>query len=82
MIYYEMDILDNQCLLDYKPVDGPEEKAIARLGVTYGVLRRVGFSEDRVQECLRNITGIDLEEAYDWVRMILFFERSGFLYSI
>jgi len=44
-----------------------EDKAISRLGVTYGVLRRLGFSEARVEECLRAIQGLDLDEAYEWV---------------
>lgn len=49
-------------------MDVSEEKAVAKLGITYGVLRRLGFSEERVEECLRSIRGIELEEAYDWVR--------------
>src|ERR1700709_1251032 len=48
----------------------PPEKALSKLGVTYGALRRLGFSEERVEECLRTINGVDLEEAYDWVRPI------------
>ncbi|KAJ3571585.1 hypothetical protein NP233_g3653 [Leucocoprinus birnbaumii] len=47
-----------------------EDKALARLGVTYGVLRRLGFSEERVEECLRAISGVELEEAYDWLYTI------------
>ena len=38
-----------------------------RLAVTYGILRRLGFSEERVEECLRAIPGVDLDEAYEWV---------------
>ena len=41
---------------------------MVRLAVTYGVLRRLGFSEERVEECLRSINGVDLDEAFDWVR--------------
>lgn len=37
------------------------------MAITYGVLRRLGFSESRVEECLRSIQGVDLDEAYDWV---------------
>ena len=40
------------------------------MAITYGVLRRLGFSESRVEECLRSIGGIDLEEAYEWVRLL------------
>lgn len=50
-----------------KLLEEPEEKMVARLGITYGVLRRLGFSQDRVDECLRAIQGVDLEEAYEWV---------------
>ncbi|KAG5654782.1 hypothetical protein H0H81_003790 [Sphagnurus paluster] len=50
-----------------KTLEEPEDKAIARLGVTYGVLRRLGFSESRVEECLRAIQGVDLEDAYEWL---------------
>lgn len=53
----------------------PEEsidKALPRLGVTYGVLRRLGFSEDRVLECLSAIGlgGVELDVAYDWVSLM------------
>lgn len=44
-----------------------EEKAVVKLAVAYGVLRRLGFSEPRVEECLRSIRGIGLDEAYNWV---------------
>ncbi|KAF5377628.1 hypothetical protein D9615_005290 [Tricholomella constricta] len=50
-----------------KTLDESEDKAIARLGITYGVLRRLGFSESRVEECLRAIQGVDLDEAYEWL---------------
>ncbi|KAG6867810.1 hypothetical protein C0993_010744 [Termitomyces sp. T159_Od127] len=40
---------------------------MARLGITYGVLRRLGFSESRVEECLRAIQGVDVDEAIEWV---------------
>ncbi|KAF8898608.1 P-loop containing nucleoside triphosphate hydrolase protein [Infundibulicybe gibba] len=50
-----------------KMIDEPEERVIARLGITYGVLRRLGFSDSRVEECLRSIDGIDLEDAYEWL---------------
>ncbi|KAL0951028.1 hypothetical protein HGRIS_007768 [Hohenbuehelia grisea] len=51
------------------PVEEPEDKALNRLAITYGVLRRLGFAEDRVEQCLRTISGIGLEDAYDWLYM-------------
>ncbi|KAJ7170010.1 P-loop containing nucleoside triphosphate hydrolase protein [Mycena filopes] len=50
-----------------KPLEESEDKAIGKLGTTYGVLRRIGFTEERVEECLRAIKGVDLDEAYDWL---------------
>lgn len=52
-------------------MDEPEDKAIVRLAITYGVLRRLGFSEDRVEECLKAINGVDVDEAFEWVRVKL-----------
>lgn len=40
---------------------------LPRLGITYGVLRRLGFSDERVLECLKSIPGVDLDEAFEWV---------------
>jgi ATP-dependent RNA helicase DHX29 len=48
-------------------IDYTKEKAGARLAVTYGILRRLGFSEDWVEQCLRTMSGIELDEALDWV---------------
>jgi len=49
-------------------LDEPEDKVLPRLGITYGVLRRLGFGEDRVLECLSSIHGVELDEAFEWVR--------------
>lgn len=62
--------LDSESSSDVKTtVNGTEEKALARLAITYGVLRRLGFQEDRVEECIRAINGVDLEEAADWLHL-------------
>ncbi|KAG1832352.1 hypothetical protein DFJ58DRAFT_848017 [Suillus subalutaceus] len=50
-----------------KLLEETEEKLVTRLGITYRVLRRLGFSQDIVDECLRAIQGVDLEEAYEWL---------------
>ena len=46
------------------------EKLTVQIGITFGVLRRLGFREEDVLACLRSICGIDIEEALDWVRGI------------
>ena len=50
-----------------KPIEESEEKAISRLGITYGVLRRLGFDEALVENCLRRVNGVELDEALQWV---------------
>jgi ATP-dependent RNA helicase DHX29 len=60
-----------QSAMDKSVIEGPEEKALTKLAITYGVLRRLGFSEVRVEECLKAIRGTGLEEAYEWVREFL-----------
>ncbi|KAE9410967.1 hypothetical protein BT96DRAFT_244345 [Gymnopus androsaceus JB14] len=52
-----------------KTLDETEEKAVTKLAITYGVLRRLGFTEERVEECLVAINGVELEEAYEWLYM-------------
>ncbi|KZT30522.1 P-loop containing nucleoside triphosphate hydrolase protein [Neolentinus lepideus HHB14362 ss-1] len=74
---FELDasIIDRILALARKPghddspkvINEPEEKALARLGVTFGVLRRLGFTEQRVEECLNAIKGIELDEAFEWL---------------
>ncbi|KAH9835693.1 P-loop containing nucleoside triphosphate hydrolase protein [Rhodofomes roseus] len=62
--------MDSEEGREHEPtVDEPAEKALARLAVTYGVLRRLGFSEGTVEECLRSINGVDVDEAFDWLHL-------------
>lgn len=50
-----------------KRIDVSDDNALVRLGVTYGVLRRLGYSEETVTRCLESVDGLDLEEAHEWV---------------
>ncbi|KAH9944510.1 P-loop containing nucleoside triphosphate hydrolase protein [Epithele typhae] len=52
-----------------RSIDEPEDKAIIRLALTFGTLRRLGFSEARVEECLRAMKGVDMDEAFDWLHL-------------
>ncbi|KAJ3839808.1 P-loop containing nucleoside triphosphate hydrolase protein [Lentinula raphanica] len=67
MIDRILDLAKDLQLEGNKTLEDPEEKAVTKLAVTYGVLRRSGFSEERVIECLTAINGVDLEDAYDWL---------------
>lgn len=48
-------------------LDDPLDKILVRIGITYGVLMRLGFTEDRVLECLEASQAFELDEAFDWV---------------
>lgn len=50
-----------------KRIDVSDDNTLVRLGVTYGVLRRLGYSEETVTRCLESVDGLDLEEAHEWV---------------
>ncbi|KAK7463716.1 hypothetical protein VKT23_005652 [Stygiomarasmius scandens] len=73
----EMDSILVQRILDLantfdareykKQLDEGQEKALLKIAVTYGTLRRLGFLESRIEDCLKAIDGVDLEEAYDWL---------------
>jgi len=51
-------------------ISGPaldEEKALTRAFVTYHVLAKLGFTDERIVECLKTTDG-GWEEALEWVR--------------
>ena len=47
-------------------VEEEQDKALLRLGITYGVLMRVGLPQDVVEECIQGMSGVDLEDATTW----------------
>ncbi|KAI0785954.1 P-loop containing nucleoside triphosphate hydrolase protein [Abortiporus biennis] len=55
--------------IPYQTLNEPEDKLLPRLAITYGVLRRLGFSEERVETCLRAIPGVNLEDAIEWLHV-------------
>lgn len=73
MYYVAQRGMDTKSILGKKTtLDETEEKAVVKLAITYGVLRRLGFTEERVVECLVAINGVELEEAYEWVRIFCY----------
>lgn len=50
-----------------KYLDEPVEKVVVRAAHTYGVLRGLGFLEDKVERCLRAIHTVDLDQACEWL---------------
>lgn len=65
LVFVPLDLISRFLARHY--IDHTKEKAGARLAVTFGILRRLGFSEDWVDQCLRTMSGIELDEALDWV---------------
>ncbi|THH31998.1 hypothetical protein EUX98_g2176 [Antrodiella citrinella] len=56
-------------LLALHTVDEPESKALPKLAITYGTLRRLGFPEDDVYQCLESVSGLELDDAIDWLHV-------------
>ncbi|KAG1716543.1 hypothetical protein ID866_595 [Astraeus odoratus] len=50
-----------------KYLDEQSEKVVARLAMTFGTLQRLGFAEDKVEQCLRAMQGVELDDAYEWL---------------
>ena len=51
-----------------KSSNSSRDKLVGQIGISYGVLRRLGFSEEIVLKCLKEAPGIDIDQALDWVR--------------
>jgi hypothetical protein len=45
-----------------------DENALWRFEVTYGVLKRLVYAEETVLRSFESVDGVDLEQAYEWVR--------------
>ncbi|PPQ72027.1 hypothetical protein CVT24_008079 [Panaeolus cyanescens] len=56
---------------DTPTIEESGDKALLKLAVTYGVLRRLGYPEDTVLECLKNSQSADLEHALEWLYITL-----------
>ncbi|EMD41750.1 hypothetical protein CERSUDRAFT_110326 [Gelatoporia subvermispora B] len=61
--------LDTENQEEARNLDIPEDKVLPRLAITYGVLRRLGFPAETVEQCLKSIKGVDLDEAVDWLHL-------------
>jgi hypothetical protein len=48
-------------------IEEPEDKLLPRIGLLYGVLRRMYFSEDIVRQAILASKKLDIEEVFEWV---------------
>lgn len=49
------------------PTYEPEDKVIAKVATLYGTLEQLGFTKERIEECLRAVKVLELDEVLDWV---------------
>ncbi|CAE6501779.1 unnamed protein product [Rhizoctonia solani] len=50
-----------------KLIQEPEAKVLPRLAITYGTLRGLGLSENKIEECLKAIADADIDSAIGWL---------------
>lgn len=58
------------------PAYEQEDRVIAKVATIYGILEQSGFTSERIEECLRSVRTLELDDAFDWVS---FAARSGTL---
>lgn len=45
----------------------PEDKVVSRVAALYGILEQLGFATPLVEECLKSIKTLDLDDALEYV---------------
>lgn len=51
----------------HRPAGVTDDKLISKALTIYGTLERFGFSKERIDECLRSIKNLELEDALEWL---------------
>lgn len=52
------------------PIYEPEDKVVAKVATLWGILEQLGFTKDRIEECLRAVKALELDDVLDWVRSL------------
>ncbi|GAA6031102.1 hypothetical protein JCM8097_004004 [Rhodosporidiobolus ruineniae] len=50
-----------------QPLYEPEDKVIAKVATLYGILEQLGFTSERIEECLKAVKILDLDECMNWL---------------
>ncbi|BGP39119.1 hypothetical protein JCM10449v2_003057 [Rhodotorula kratochvilovae] len=50
-----------------QPVYEPEDKVVAKVATLYGILEQLGFKTERVEQCIREVKTLELEDCLDWL---------------
>lgn len=53
------------------PSQEPDDKVVSKVASMYGILEQLGFEDVTIEECLRSITRLELDDALEWVRLSL-----------
>lgn len=56
--------VDEECPL---PVYETEDKVVAKVATLWGILKQLGFTKERIEECLRAVRALELDDVLDWV---------------
>lgn len=50
-----------------QPVYEPQDKVVAKVATLFGILEQLGFRKQRVEECLRKVKALEIDDCLDWV---------------
>ncbi|GAA5855636.1 hypothetical protein JCM8547_001627 [Rhodosporidiobolus lusitaniae] len=50
-----------------QPLYEPEDKVIAKVATLYGILEQLGFTSERIEECLKTVKVLELDDCMDWL---------------
>lgn len=54
-----------------QPVYEPQDKVVAKVATLFGILEQLGFRSERIEECIRKVKTLEIEDCLDWVRLII-----------
>ncbi|GAA5823603.1 hypothetical protein JCM11251_000694 [Rhodosporidiobolus azoricus] len=50
-----------------QPVHEPEDKVIAKVGTLWGILEQLGFTPERIEQCLTSVKVLELDDCMNWL---------------
>jgi sulfur carrier protein ThiS len=54
-----------------QPVYEPQDKVVAKVATLFGILEQLGFRSERIEECIRKVKTLEIEDCLDWVRLVI-----------
>ncbi|GAA5993713.1 hypothetical protein JCM10908_001342 [Rhodotorula pacifica] len=50
-----------------QPVYEPQDKVVAKVATLFGILEQLGFRSERIEECLRKVRTLEIDDCLDWL---------------